>query len=142
MFLSVECFAQVETKIPPPVIVPKEEKKVEVDKDEWVFQKVEIEAEFPGGIKAWRDFLVKKLNPLVPSDKGAKPGLYTVIVRFIVSKEGNLSDIVAEVNPGFGTAEEVIRVMKLSPKWVAGVQNGVKVNSVKRQPLTFQIADK
>ena len=142
MFFSVECFAQVETKTPPPATVPKEEKKIEVDEDKLVFQKVEIEAEFAGGAKAFRDFLVKKLNPNVPTINGARPGNYTVIIRFVVSKNGNLSDFVAEVNPGYGTAEEAIRVIKLSPKWVAGVQNGMKVNSVKRQPLTFLIADK
>lgn len=49
-----------------------------------VFEKVEVEAEFPGGVQAWRGFLERNLNAQVPADKGAPAGSYTVVVRFIV----------------------------------------------------------
>ena len=75
----------------------------------------------------------------MPIKNGAKKGSYVVIVRFIVDKTGKLVDFLPETKLGFGMEEEVIRVLKLSPKWIPGEQNGVKVSSVKRQPLTFVV---
>jgi hypothetical protein len=42
--------------------------------DNKVYFKVDTEAEFPGGNKAWANFLVKNLNANVPAEKGAKKG--------------------------------------------------------------------
>ena len=141
MFLSLESFAQdarQTIKVEPPkemntTVPPKKEDPEEI------FIRVEIDAEFVGGNKALKDFLVKNLKASTPADKKAPKGNYTVIVRFIVDKKGNLSKIVAETDPGYGCAKEAVRVMKLSPKWRPGNQNGYVVNSVKRQPITFVV---
>ena len=135
LFLSANCFAQTENK-------PKNASQVKVDtivvvEEDELFVKVEVEAEFIGGAKAWKNFIIKNLNPQVPSDKGAKKGKYVVIVRFTVDRTGKLSDIVVESNPGFGCGEEAVRVMKISPLWKAATQNGYIVRSYKRQPFTF-----
>ena len=141
IFLSVGCFAQSENNEihlqPPPAAQPEITTKKDVD--DVIFQKVEIESEFPGGNKAFSEFLMKHLKASVPSDKKAPKGKYTVVIKFIVDKTGNLSSIFSETNPGYGTEAEAIRVMKLSPKWKPAVQNGVVVNSVKRQPITFVV---
>ena len=57
-----------------------------------VFEKVEIEARFPGGVNGWREFLQKNLKSTVPVDSGANAGTYTVIAQFIVHKDGSISD--------------------------------------------------
>jgi periplasmic protein TonB len=106
-----------------------------------VFQKVEIESEFEGGPKAWAAFLQKNLGGDVPKDKGAPPGRYTVIVKFIVGKDGSVRDMSAESNNGYGMEEEVIRVLKKANKWKPGIQNGNQVTSVKRQPVVFLIEE-
>ena len=49
--------------------------------------------------------------------KRVKKGKYIVSVKFILSKDGNLSDIACENDPGFGMCEEVIRVLKKITKW-------------------------
>lgn len=38
--------------------------------------------------------------------------------------------------------EEAIRVIKSSPRWIAGLQNGHKVNAYKKQPITFVVGQK
>jgi protein TonB len=48
----------------------------------------------------------------VPVDNGAPAGRYTVVLSFIVDKSGNISEINAENDPGYGTKEEAMRVLK------------------------------
>jgi protein TonB len=115
---------------------------VEVKKDDdenKIFNKVEVEAGFPGGDAAWHNYLLKNLNGSVPVDNGAGEGSYTVIVKFVVSKDGSLSDITCENDPGFGMCQEAIRVIKKTKNWTPAIQNGRNVNAYRRQPITFLV---
>ncbi len=107
--------------------------------DHRIFTKTEVEAEFPGGLDAWRNFLVKNLKAEIPADNGAPAGMYTVIVKFIVKKDGTLEDIKVENSMGYGMDEEVRRVITKSGKWIPAVQNGRPVNAYRRQPITFYL---
>ncbi len=100
----------------------------------------EREAEFPGGSEGWRKHLVKNLNPKVPIRRNANDGLYKVIIRFIVNKDGTLSDIEPETNLGFGMEEEAMRVIRLSPNWVPAVQYNRPVKAYRRQPIAFMVS--
>lgn len=101
----------------------------------------EREAEFPNGINGWRKFLVKKLKPTVPVDNGAPVGMHTVYVQFVVNEDGSISDITAKTQLGFGMEEEVIRLMKASPKWVPALQFGKTVKAYRIQPVTFLVTE-
>ena len=103
------------------------------------FTKVEEEATFPGGNAAWRNFLEKNLNASVPSDNDAPAGLYKVIIRFIIDKDGSTSGINAETKEGFGMEQEAIRVIQASGKWVPAVQNGRPIKAYRRQPISYII---
>ena len=107
--------------------------------DNQIFTKVEKEAEFPGGAAAWKRYLEKNLNANVPIDNGAPEGTYTVIVKFIVSKDGSISDVEAETTFGYGMEDEAVKAIKRGPKWTPGLQNGRNVNSYRRQPITFVV---
>jgi hypothetical protein len=102
-----------------------------------VWTKVEVEASFPGGDAAWSKFIVKNLNARVPVTNKAPNGKYTVWVKFVVDKDGDLSDFRALTNNGFGMEEEAVRVMRLSSKWNPAMQNGKKVTAYRLQPITF-----
>ncbi|MBC7628593.1 energy transducer TonB [Ferruginibacter sp.] len=106
-----------------------------------IFTKVENEAAFPGGEAAWRRFLEKNLNASTPIDNGAPEGSYKVIVRFIVSKDGSISDVQAESKYGYGMEDEAVKVIKRGPKWTPALQNGRNVNAYRRQPITFVVQD-
>jgi periplasmic protein TonB len=118
---------------------------VEAPKDETnydqTFTKVEIEAEFPGGQGAWRKYLERNLNGQVASDGGAPAGSYTVVVQFIVDKEGNISDVKAVNDPGYGMGDEAVRAIKRGPKWTPAVQNGRQVKAYRKQPVTFLVQE-
>lgn len=107
-----------------------------------VFAKVEKEAEFPGGLEGWAIFLQRRLNSNVPVRKGAPAGKYTVVAQFIVDKEGNVSDITALTDHGYGMEEEVVRVLSKSPKWIPAILAGRRVNAYRKQPITFVVEEK
>lgn len=107
-----------------------------------VFSKVEVEASFPGGDAAWKEYLLKNLRANVPVKKKAPAGIYKVVVRFIVSVDGSLTDIEAETDFGYGMEDEVIRIIKKGPQWIPAMINGKPVNAYRRQPVTFEITER
>ncbi len=116
-----------------------EEKKE--DDENKIFEKVEVEASFPGGDGAWRKFLERNLRGDVASENGAPAGTYTVVVQFVVDKEGNVSDVKALTSHGYGMEDEAVRVIKKGPQWKPAIQNGRNVKAYRRQPITFQIEE-
>jgi periplasmic protein TonB len=112
-------------------------KKDDEDYDK-TFTKVEIESEFPGGAAAWLRYLNKNLR--YPDDAVNNEIQGTVVVQFIVDKEGNVSDVQAIAGPdNGGLREEAVRVIKKSGRWTPAVQNGRQVKSYKKQPIVFKL---
>ena len=125
-----------------PVDIDQGKQIVEVKKEDdenKIFDKVEIEASFPGGDSKWRQYLERNANGQVATDNGAPEGTYTTVVQFVVDKEGNISDVRALTNHGYGMEEEAIRVIKKGPKWSPAVQNGRQVKAYRKQPITFRV---
>jgi protein TonB len=108
---------------------------------EGIFNVVQIPAQFPGGLPAWSRYLERNLNSTLPVENGAPPGKYTVFVTFIVDKSGNISEVKAENDPGYGTKEEAIRVIQKGPAWTPAIQNGRKVIYRHKQGITFQVQE-
>jgi len=104
-----------------------------------VFEKIEVEASVDR--QEWIDHLTKNLQSVVAkaARKGMKPGTYTVLVKFLVEKDGRLSDVHALNDPGYGLAKGAEKVVSSGPKWKAGEQNGKKVRSYHTQPITVVI---
>ena len=96
------------------------------------YTKVEIKSAFPGGDSAWVKSIEKNINQSIGVGKGVKKGKYIVSVKFILSKDGNLSDIACENDPGFGMCGEVIRVLKKTKKWVPAEQRGKVVREYRK----------
>lgn len=113
------------------VIEAPKRKDEDLDK---VFLKVEIESQYPGGLSAWARFLRRNLHyPQAAADNEVQG---TVVVQFIVDREGAVSDVEAVSGPQELRAEAV-RVIKKSGNWTPAVQNNIKVKSYKKQPITF-----
>ena len=105
------------------------------------FIPVQIPAEFPGGLQGWTRYLERNLNSDVPIENGAPAKAYAVIVTFIVDKEGKVSDVKAENDPGYGTKEEAIRVIKKGPNWIPANQNGKMVTYRHKQTIVFKVTE-
>src|SRR5689334_7072384 len=111
------------------------------DTTDHTFEKVDIDASFPGGDVGWRKFLEKNLKASIAVENGAPAGIYTVFVQFIVDKEGNLSNAKPLTNWGYGMEKEVLRLLTISPKWSPAIQNGRAVKAYRKQPVTFMIEE-
>jgi protein TonB len=57
----------------------------------------------------------------------------------VVDKEGNISDLRALTNHGYGMEQEAVRVIQKGPKWTPAQQNGRHVKAYRKQPITFQV---
>jgi protein TonB len=139
LLIFVAAFKNVNAQNPPPPPPPNES-------DTTVVTAVQVPASFPGGYEAWNKYLEKNLRveqtqQYVKIPKGQKAGMATVVVTFIVDKEGNISDVKAENKPHRKLAEEAIRVVKEGPKWVPAQLNGSKVKYRHRQSITWQVSE-
>jgi hypothetical protein len=99
------------------------------------------EADFPGGTKAWIGFIQRNLKADVPVRKKAPVGQYTVVVQFIVAKDGRIESIKSLTHFGYGMEEEVERMIKTSPRWEPAQQYGRNVKAYRKQPITFVVSN-
>ncbi|HRH49581.1 MAG TPA: N-acetylmuramoyl-L-alanine amidase [Panacibacter sp.] len=95
---------------------------------------------FPGGKDGWLKYLQKNLNANVPVDNGAVIGEYKVVVSFTVDKDGTVSDVKAENDPGFGTAGEAVRLIKTGPQWLPATEKDIKIKAKTKQEITFSVS--
>ncbi|ULQ56487.1 TonB family protein [Flavihumibacter rivuli] len=99
----------------------------------------EKESEFPGGLSGWAAYLNKNMK--YPERAVSSEIQGTVIVQFIVDKEGNVLDPMIYQSVEWSIDQEALRIIKQSPKWVPAMQDGRKVKSYKRQPITFRLME-
>lgn len=87
---------------------------------------IEIKPEFPGGRVKFNHFVddnYKKSNKR-PTIQGK------LFATFIIERDGSLSNINVLRDIGHGTGEELIRVLKLSPRWKPGKLNNKEVRTL------------
>ena len=105
-----------------------------------IFTKVTIEAST--NRQAWAEHVRK--NAQLPDSvlEIIPPGTYTVIVQFVVDKHGNVGQVKATNDPGYGLAKKAEKiVLTYKGTWQPANQCGRSVNAYKRQPITFIIPE-
>ncbi|MBN2890310.1 MAG: TonB family protein [Bacteroidales bacterium] len=92
---------------------------------------------FPGGEAALKVFIAE--NIIFPESDYLNNLHGTVFVRFVVGKTGKVGDILVTrgVDPLFDA--EAVRVVKLLPDFIPGVQGGKPVNVWFSMPINFQL---
>lgn len=111
--------------------------KINAVPDSVVFEVVEKMPEFPGGVNGLKEYL--KSNVKYPA-KAHKAGIQgRVIVSFVVTKDGSISDakVVRNVHPLLDN--EALRVISAMPKWTPGTQRGKAVNVRFTVPVAFRL---
>jgi protein TonB len=114
-------------------------KKIAEDEDH-VFTKVEIEASFPGGESGWTRYVKKAIEQNIDELTDANES-GTCRIKFIVSKDGSVSEVEALTMKGTKLAEVAINAIRKGPKWTPAQQNGRFVNAFREQPVTFTIQE-
>lgn len=114
-----------------PVKVEEEEEEVE---DE-IFQVVEQDPEYPGGVDALYKFIQQNLKYPQLAKENNITG--RVFVTFVVEKDGSVSNVKAARDIGGGCGAEAVRVIKSMPKWTPGKQRGKAVRAAYTLPVNF-----
>ena len=115
-----------------------EAKKPEVpQQEEVIFQVVEEMPQFPGGLSEAMKFLAKNIKYPVEAQQAKIEG--RVIVRFVVGRDGSVSDV--EVMRGVSPEldAEAVRVVSMMPKWIPGKQRGKAVAVKYTMPIMFRL---
>jgi protein TonB len=127
-----------EVRIDEPVGKADVKQVVEEDPNQ-IFTSVEQSAEFPGGLDKFGKYLGNNIRyPAVARENNVQG---RVIVQFVVERDGSLTDIHVVRGLGSGCDEEAIRVLKNSPKWKPGIQNGRPVRQQYTVPISFTLQD-
>lgn len=94
---------------------------------------------YPGGSSAWEAFFAK--NHRYPEVAKASGLQTTVVVRFIIQKDGSVTDpeIICSSHPLF--TEEVLRLLKIMPKWKPALKRGKPCASYYKLPFIFQLKE-
>jgi len=131
-FFCFQSFGQVEEE--PVYCGPATKKEV---KQGDVYDIVDEAAEYPGGYVALKKFLTENLVYSKAMTEGGYTGKY--YVKFIVDKDGTCRDfrITKTTIECTECDKEVLRVLKLMPKWKPGLVDGQLVSSWFRLPVTF-----
>ncbi len=88
---------------------------------------------YPSGIEEFYKFF--STNYKVPGDFKGNGKIY---ITFMVETDGSLSEFKILRDLGFGTGEEAIRVLKISPKWIPGKEDGKDVRMQFSLPIAIQ----
>ena len=106
-------------------------------KNDMVFDVVEVMPQFPGGQIAMLQYLMENIKY---PEQAMKEGIQgRVTVRFIVEKDGSISDVkpILSVHPLLN--KEAVRVVESMPKWTPGKQNGKPVRVRFNLPVMFKL---
>lgn len=106
--------------------------------EEKPFTTVENMPQYPGGDEELMKFILGNLRyPSVAKEVGIEG---RVIIRFVVSKTGDVQNV--EVLRGLDPScdKEAVRVVKMMPKWIPGRQNGRSVPVFFTIPIVYRLS--
>ncbi|WP_166668220.1 energy transducer TonB [Epilithonimonas xixisoli] len=97
----------------------------------------EARAEYQGGDEQFKKDIMKKFRIRKVHGKGT----FVTNVRFIVERDGMVSNIKAKGENESFNKEAMRAVSKMKPKWKAGMINGENVRCYFTVPLTANFSD-
>ena len=103
-----------------------------------VYDVVEVLPQFPGGQDKFNNYLSKNIRYPAADRENNVQG--KAVMTFVVEKDGSLTDIKTVRSPTQAMADEATRVLKASPKWKPGIQNGRPVRAQYTIPISFTLS--
>lgn len=97
---------------------------------------VDEAAEYPGGLEAMMNFLLKNLHPEEDISEPSK-----VKIQFIVGEDGKVKDCKVLQSAGENIDQQVLRALRKMPIWKPARKNGHAVAMYFVQPVVFDIAN-
>ena len=101
------------------------------------FRVVEDLPQFPGGAAEFMKWLTKNLKYPVTAQKRKVKG--RVVAQFIVNTDGSVSDLQLTEKLETSCDNEVLRVLRMMPKWQAGMMNAKPCRTKVCIPIVFNM---
>ncbi len=124
---------EVEQVIYEPVF---EEVEEEVEE---IFTIVEEQPSFPGGISKFYEYVANSIE--YPSSARRLNITGRVFVKFVIEKDGTVTDVQVIKGIGAGCDEEARRVIEATPNWNPGKQRGRNVRVYMTVPIMFKLQE-
>lgn len=103
---------------------------------EEIFTVVEKMPQFIGGMEEFYMFLL--INIKYPDEARESGVLGRVLVKFVIEKDGSITNVNIAEGIGSGCDKEAIRVIEKMPKWTPGEQRGKKIRVQYTLPISFR----
>lgn len=103
------------------------------DADNYVYNMVDQSAKFQDGYNSIIKFVQENIKFPAEAQENNVHG--RLMVSVVVEKDGSLSDIKIKKGLGYGLDEEIVRIIKMMPKWQPAQHKGKAV----RQSQTIMI---
>ena len=101
------------------------------------FRVVEDLPQFPGGASEFMKWLTKNLRYPASAQKKQVKG--KVVAQFIVNIDGSVSDLELTEHLDAACDREVLRVLRMMPKWQAGIMNAKPCRTKVCIPIVFNL---
>ena len=110
----------------------------DIVEEETVFQVVEQQPEFPGGMRAMMKYLQDNINyPRISRDNNSQGRAF---IRFVVNSDGSIQGVeVIKSSGDIYLDKEAVRVVEAMPKWTPGKQAGKPVRVFFTLPVVFRL---
>lgn len=127
-------------EIPEPEQMPEAEQQeqpevVDMYNEPVDFRVVEDLPQFPGGAAEFMKWLTKNLKYPAQAQRQKVKG--RVVAEFVVNKDGSVSDLTLVEHLNAACDQEVLRVLRMMPKWQAGVMDAKPCRTKVRIPVVF-----
>ena len=107
------------------------------DSADSIYEVVEVDPEFPGGIESLYKYLAENIKYPEQAKKDGIEG--RVFVRFVVEPNGTVSNTEVLRGIGGGCDEEALRVVGSMPRWTPGTVGGKAVRVHFNLPIVFKL---
>ncbi|MBQ3539951.1 MAG: energy transducer TonB [Bacteroidaceae bacterium] len=110
----------------------------EVVEEETIYQVVEQQPEFPGGMRALMKYLQDNIKyPRISRENNSQGKAY---VNFVVNTDGSIQDVeIMKSTSDIYLDKEAVRVVEAMPRWNPGKQAGKAVRVRFTLPVTFRL---
>ncbi len=112
---------------------------VNAQTNESVYEQVDVLPEYQGGMTEMTNFIGKNLK--YPEQAVKANVIGKVIVKIIIQRDGSVNSVSFLKGIGFGCDEEVERIVKMMPKWKAGMKDGETVRTSFVLPVMFALGN-
>ena len=117
-----------------------QEESINVAVNDSVYDVVEVQPEFPGGMEAMYKYMAQNVHYPEQAKKDGIQG--RVFVRFVIEADGSVTDAGVLRGIGGGCDEEALRVVNAMPKWKPGMQSDKPVRVHYTMPINFVLRAK